>query len=210
MKTRVITATLTLLFFLSLSFPIVAEAFEISYDDGLWEEGWSIASAYKVGVMFTENNLPYSNNLLNSINIYAIVYNANQHLTMYVFDSKFNTILGATLTPSLQVGTGWQDIDVSSYNIVLDNSFLIGLQWVNTSGVYLGYDKNNPDNNGHSYDYTTPKPPFWGSPSDPTGQGDYGSWMIRADVSAVPLPPTFLLLGSGLLSLTGWRWVRKS
>jgi K319L-like, PKD domain len=190
MKARMIVVNFTLLFLLSLLFSILAEAVEIGYDDGSAEEGWAIGSAYKVGVMFTQNNLPYSHNLLNSVNIYAAVNNSDQQLKIYFLDSSFNEIHAPIFTPPLQLGTGWKNIDVSSYGIVIDNTFLIGLQWVNTNGVHLGYDKNNFENNGHSYDYNTTKwpEPFWGSPPDPTGNGgDYGIWMIRVDVT--PAPP---------------------
>jgi hypothetical protein len=207
MKTKAIAVTMTLLFSLILSFTIVAEAVEISYDDGSAEQGWSIGSAYKVGIMFT--NLPYSQNLLNSVNIYARVDNPNQQLQMYFLDSNFNSITGPFFTSPLQTGTGWKKIDVLPFDIVVDSSFLIGLQWVNTSGVFLGFDMDNPSNNGHSYDYNTSlhSAPYWDTPPNPGG--GVGIWMIRADVSAVPLSPSVLLLGSGLLGLVGWRRFRK-
>ena len=82
MKTRAIAVTVTLLFFLSLSFTIVAEAVEIKYDDGYSNSGYGIAMNYKVGVRFTKEDLLYSQNLLNSVNIYAYADNSGKQLQM--------------------------------------------------------------------------------------------------------------------------------
>jgi len=213
MKTKAIAVTMTLLFSLILSFTIVAEALEISYDDGQANAALRIGDPYKVGIMFKD--LPYSQNLINTISIrvyYEDQQVQRQQLEMYFLDSSFQSIHDTIFTPILQAG--WNNIDVSNLNIVSQGSFLIGLHWSQEDGtypgnVYLGFDTDSSANLDHSYDYNTGKwqDPFWGSPANPGG--GVGIWMIRADVSAVPLPPTVLLLGSSLLGLAGWRRFRK-
>lgn len=196
MRTRVIIITITILSLLSVPFIIVAKASggtEIKYDDGSAEDQWAIGWVYKVGVMFSKSDLPYSQNLLITVRIYIVSADAGQQLTMFFFDSSFNEIIASVFTPVLQVG--WNDIDVSSYGLVMTNDFLIAFQWLRPDGggtnVWLGYDLNGPDNHVHSYEYNPYKwaAPYWHSPSDPTGgsPGEYGNWMIRAVVEEVPL-----------------------
>jgi hypothetical protein len=43
-----------------------------------------------------------------------------------------------------------------------------------------------------------------------SGDGYYAVSEIQAFGSQVPVPPSLLLLGSGLLSLVGWRKFRKN
>jgi hypothetical protein len=39
--------------------------------------------------------------------------------------------------------------------------------------------------------------------------GDYNDMIVKATISSVPLPPSLLLLGSGVLGLLGLGWRRK-
>jgi len=192
-----------------------ANAVVIQYDDNSAEEGWQIGSAYKVGVLFDN---PLSSSWLTTVYLNVGVYGSNNQLQIYILDpnNNFTNIVSpftATLTPT---NGGWEAVDVSSKNIALNSSFLIGVQWDPSgsgSNVYLGYDTDNPSNNSHSYDYNIWKwpDPYWGTPPDPTGNGDYGIWMIRADVEA-PLPAALPLFATGLgaLGLLGWRRKRKN
>jgi hypothetical protein len=112
-------------------------------------------------------------------------------------DSTFSEIHNPIFTPALQ--SGWNDIDVHSLGIVIEHDFLIGLQFLrpdgNRSGGYLRYDKDS-GNNDHAYEYNESKwpYPYWHVQVDPSGSGDVGLWMVRADVQPVPEPTTMLLL----------------
>jgi hypothetical protein len=200
MKARVIITITTILLLLSsvrtfVPFIPIAKASgttEIKYDDGSWEDHWQIGTAYKVGVMFSKSDLPYSQNLLATVEIYIYYAEAGQQLTMFFLNSSFDEIIPPVFTPILKAG--WNNIDVSSYNLVMTDSFLIGLQWLNPDGsqtaAWLGYDLNNSANWVHSYGYDPYKYayPYWNSPCDPTGGSkEYGNWMIRAVVEEVPL-----------------------
>jgi len=162
---------------------------ELFYDDGAPEIQWNIGPVYKVGVMFTD--LPYAHNWLVTVRIYIVRAEAGQQLKMYFLDSSFNEIRSPIFTPALQVG--WNDIDVSSYCLILEHDFLIAFQWIRPDGgrtqVWLGFDYNNTANHVHSYEYNEWKwpYPYWGSPSLPGGPGTQtGNWMIRAVVKEVP------------------------
>jgi hypothetical protein len=163
----------------------------MKYDDGSWEDQWDIAPAYKVGEMFNKSDLPYAENLLVTVEIYMTsVSNDTQQLTMFFLDgTSFNDLIAPIYTPYLKVG--WNNIDVSSYGLVLTNNFLIGVQWLQPDGsrtwAWLGYDLDFPQNENHTYEYNTdhwPNDSHWG-PSYNASAAENGNWMIRAVVDPV-------------------------
>jgi len=158
---------------------------EVSYDDGTKDDQWWIAQAYKVGVMFTKDDLPYCSNRLQKARLYVDAGSTGQQLKMFFLDSSFTEVAPSIFTPGLQ--TGWNDIDVSSLGLVFDGDFLIAVQWVQPDGsgpnVFLGYDLSSPANLSHSYEYNLGKwgGTGWHSPPEPSA-GYSGIWMIRAVV----------------------------
>ena len=71
---------------------------------------------------------------------------------LYQEGTPDTNILTGTLTGQAASGGSWVDLDVSSYNIVLDSDFLISMEWLTapntTDGSYaqfLGVDTTAPN-----------------------------------------------------------------
>ena len=94
----------------------------------------------------------------------------------------------------VNVFVGRYDLGVGNMNVT--QHYVGTMDWDTTHGV-----QNYPQN-GSSIDLS--------SAASDDGYGGIGAWVVTANYTPVPLPPTVLLLGSGLLGLAGWRRFRKS
>jgi len=201
-----------------LSFePACAET--IQYDNGSAQQAWSIGSPYSVGVLF-DNPLTPGSSYLSTVSLYLYVTAPNEQLQLLFLNPINNypsLVPSSIFTPVLPTGSGyWETINVSSYDIVVGSTFLVGVHWLEPLGgypgdVYLGFNTDS-GNDSHGYEYNTskwPAPSYWGTPTNP-GDG-IGLWMIRADVEITPLPAALPLFATGLgaLGLLGWRRKRK-
>jgi hypothetical protein len=126
-------------------------------------------------------------------------------LKVHVLNSTFADMITPFTTT---VNLGWNDIDLSSYNIVVTGDFLLGLEWTPTTtfdNTWLGFDTSGPDYL-RSWCHSLNPPVPWQlislyNPNSP------GNFLIRAvvarpvgiDVKPASWPNPLNLKGKGVL-----------
>jgi len=164
--------------------PVAAGEYEIKYDDGTAEAGYSVSES-AVGcifaVCFTPPEYPVT---VKKARVF--IFNAGTPSTpikIHVYEQASGSsapgaelIMPFTVTPP---GPGWYDIDLSGYNIVINSgSFAIGEEPTQGSKVYLGEDQSEPiDYRSWFYNVMDPQWLNWATLSP-------GDLMIRAIVES--------------------------
>jgi len=163
-------------------------AWELGYDDGSWEVGWGIGQPFKVGVMFSNVDVPYCKSLVRAVRLYSVATSGTSpQLKMFFLNPRFEEVRAPIYTPVLHAG--WNEVDVTALGLEIGEDLLVAVQWIKPDGswpqVWLGYDSSSPANLSHSYEYNLAKwgGTGWHSPADPSdGEDPLGLFMIRAVV----------------------------
>jgi hypothetical protein len=82
---------------------------------------------------------------------------------VHIFDSDLSTELllpAPTVNPT---ATGWFDVDLTSYNVIVTGDFYVAIEYLNDTSPRLGWDLDDPDHNQSYYTLT-------------------GSWLVYPDV----------------------------
>ncbi|MGP8050895.1 MAG: hypothetical protein ACLPYB_09820 [Desulfobaccales bacterium] len=145
-------------------------------------------------------------------------------------DGGFYTGIGSvpahTATLASISATAEVDPDPNGYNSAVSITFnptsTFGFYNKDMSNLILGTTQNQnagSQSNGYIFNLASINPAYAGDylvafedgdGHPPLNDMDYNDLVFAVQVNAVPVPPSLLLFGSGLLGLTGWRWFRKS
>jgi len=142
MTTRKLPLTLLCMIVIvsTVSFLPVQEArasTELKYDDGTAENGWSAEPGIEHAVRFSLQPGRSSAKILIAR---FFIYSNPDTFRLHIYGS------GVT-DPALDVnpaGTGWFDVDLSSYNIVVSGDFYISIEYLSSQGPAIGMDTTSP------------------------------------------------------------------
>jgi hypothetical protein len=165
--------------------PVAVTEYELKYDDGSAEEGFSVTDI-GVGcifaVCFTPPEYPVT---VKKARLFIYNYGTpSTPITIHVYEqASGSSAPGAELITPFTVtppGPGWYDIDLSGYNIVINSgSFAIGEGPTQGYSVYLGEDQTGPiDYRSWFYNLPTQTWYNWATQMNP------GDLMIRAIVES--------------------------
>jgi len=153
---------------------VVFAATELAYDDDDPDSSVTMEAGRYLAVIFS---LPDGWSSARLLKARYYIYSLTA-FRVHIFGSDGVTEL---LTPPLDVtpsGTGWFDVDLTAYNIVVSGDFLIAIEYETQWNPPIGLDLTAPDARS-VYD----PPGTWHLQVDP--RGDY---MIRAVVEQVSRP----------------------
>ena len=162
--------------------PVAAGDYEIKYDDGTAETGWTVTDVglgSVFAVCFTPPEYPAR---VKTARLFIYDYGTpSTPIKIHVYEQATGSSApGAELIAPFIVtppGPGWYDIDLSGYNIAINSgSFAIGEEPTLSYSVYLGEDESGPiDYRSWFYDVGTEQWDDWATDSA-------GDLMIRAIV----------------------------
>ena len=159
--------------------PVKAEPLWLYYDDGELNGGSGWPANYTSGpcVLF---DIPLPNYFqIQSANI-CIASNEGYPFRLFVY--VYNTSILAYekayegITDALY--RWWTIIDLTSYNIITNSSFIIGVTWVRAEGPTLGFDHDTSCHSGR-FD-TSETTTFYNHEADK-------NYMIRAEIEPTPV-----------------------
>lgn len=182
-----ITLILLLIGMSTLAFniqPVRAKGVELIYDDGEADAGVSDLAnkTYGWGVRFDHPD-PGKKYQVQSAKIYIYMIKGIEEdrlrILIYLYQpsvAKYEKLLEVVLGGFSQ---GWNVIDLTSYDIVVDQNFIIGVNWARDYILHVGDDH---DTACHSGGFNT---------TDTTDFDHYAerNFMIRAYVNLAPPPP---------------------
>lgn len=128
---------------------------------------------------------------------------STENIRLIVFEESGNSIPGNEIFSNNYTLTGsdsvFQIIDLSSYNIQLSpGEYRIGIEFYQDAPPTIGLDVDGIQDS-RNWIYSSQQ---W---YDATSLGVGGDWVIRAEVSTVPIPGAIWLLGSGIIGFLGIR-----
>ena len=120
---------------------------ELAYDDGIASGSTSLSTGEFMAVRFS---LPsgWSEGKLLTARI-DVLSGAGTSFKVHVLDSDGSTplITPVEVTPT---ATGWLDVDLSAFNLVVTDDFYIAVEFEEDHNPWIGYDKTSPID-GRSY-----------------------------------------------------------
>jgi hypothetical protein len=139
---------------------------------------------------------PYTPALVTDAVFYIYNYGSLGPLNVTVLNSTFGTLLTPINVTNL--GYGWNDVNLTPYNIVVTGNFFIALTWTQSYTSYLGIDNNSiPYNRSWIHLTSIPGWQLWNT-YQPSYQGNF---LLRAVVepytppSSIPEIPLGTILG---------------
>jgi hypothetical protein len=166
------------------------------YDDGTPEAGWAYGSGTQVAVRFSlPSELPEAQVLTASYYIYG----GSASFGVHVYDASLSELTppGITTKPS---STGWWNIDLSGYRIIVTGDFYVSMEWISTSSPYLGGDATYPAWDGRSWIYTNG---VWEHDDTDFIRAEVGPPAIGAPVGGVVMPANTLAITAPWLAIIG-------
>jgi hypothetical protein len=110
---------------------------ELAYDDGTAENGWDGDIGIEHAVRFSLKPGWSSAKILIAR---FFIYSNPDTFRLHIYGSSV-TDPALDVTPA---GTGWFDVDLSSYNIVVSGDFYISIEYVVPSAPAIGMDTTGP------------------------------------------------------------------
>jgi len=182
---HILTILLIFIFYILGTLSIVDADIELAYDDGEPEEGWGAALGILYGVRFVPPCMP--------IRVLATRFELDipappEEIIIRIFDSGYNEIVSPITASGLV--DGWNEVDLTSHNIVVTGPFIIALDWgpgtPPATIAWLGFDTDGDGTRSWIY-----RPgEGWKTVAEETPggpEGNVGNWLIRAVIDDCPV-----------------------